>query len=132
MAGQLRPGALRAEQGDPGALSGHRVPGNRPVSRRGGIHEDARHARLVAAVPSGLAAPIRSQAMTYAVERAFAGRRVLVTGGAGFVGGALVHRLVEQGARVTVLDDLFTGRAETLPTSVQFVEGSVTDAPLVR
>src|SRR5664280_3018914 len=70
--------------------------------------------------------------MTFEVDRAFAGRRVLVTGGAGFVGGSLVRRLVEQGARVTVLDDLFTGRADTLPSSVQFVEGSVTDASLVR
>src|ERR1035437_7943617 len=70
--------------------------------------------------------------MTYAVDRSLAGRAVLVPGGAGFVGGSLVRRLVEQGARVTVLDDLFTGRADTLPSSVQFVEGSVTDAPLVR
>lgn len=63
---------------------------------------------------------------------AFGGRRVLVTGGAGFVGSALVNRLVDAGARVTVLDDLFTGRAEVLPTSVQLVVGSVVDADLVR
>ncbi len=70
--------------------------------------------------------------MSLAIERAFTGRRVLVTGGAGFVGGHLVRRLVEQGARVTVLDDLFTGRSETVPTSAQFVQGSVTDPKLVR
>jgi UDP-glucose 4-epimerase len=63
---------------------------------------------------------------------AFGGRRVLVTGGAGFVGSALVNRLVEAGARVTVLDDLFTGRPETLPTSVQLITDSVTNAELVR
>ncbi len=57
---------------------------------------------------------------------------MLVTGGAGFVGSALVNRLVDAGARVTVLDDLFTGHPEVLPTSVQLVEGSVTDAELVR
>jgi len=70
--------------------------------------------------------------MILSAERALGGRRILVTGGAGFVGGALVRRLVDMGARVTVLDDLFTGKVETIPTGAQFVEGSVTDQALVR
>lgn len=65
------------------------------------------------------------------LERSFGGRRILVTGGAGFVGSMVVRRLAEAGARVTVLDDLFTGRAETIPTGVEFVKGSVTDEALV-
>jgi UDP-glucose 4-epimerase len=64
-------------------------------------------------------------------EQSFGGRTVLVTGGAGFVGGAVVRRLVAAGASVTVLDDLFTGLAATVPEGVRFVEGSVTDAALV-
>jgi nucleoside-diphosphate-sugar epimerase len=66
------------------------------------------------------------------IARAFTGRRVLVTGGAGFVGGALVRRLAEAGAKVTVLDDLFTGRPDVVPTAAQLVTGSVVDEELVR
>src|SRR5690349_12173221 len=59
--------------------------------------------------------------------------RVLVTGGAGFVGSNLTRRLMAEGARVTVLDDLFTGRRENLPADgLTFVQGSVVDAPLVE
>jgi len=59
--------------------------------------------------------------------------RVLVTGGAGFIGCNLVRRLIRDGARVTVLDDLFTGRVENLPrTGVDFVQGSVCDPAIVE
>ena len=65
---------------------------------------------------------------------AFRGTPVLVTGGAGFIGSHLVHRLVGLGARVRVLDDLSTGRAENLARlDVELIEGSVLDpAPLQR
>jgi len=60
-------------------------------------------------------------------------RRILVTGGAGFVGSNLVKRLLRANARVTVLDDLFTGRRENLPDDgYEFVKGSVCDAPMVE
>ena len=66
------------------------------------------------------------------LERSFGARRILVTGGAGFVGSAVTRRLVDAGARVTVLDDLFTGKADDVPTGAQLVRGSVTDIALVK
>ena len=74
-----------------------------------------------------------SQPMTATMfDRAFGARRILVTGGAGFVGSAVTRRLVDAGARVTVLDDLFTGKADAVPTGAQLIHGSVTDLALVR
>lgn len=40
--------------------------------------------------------------------------RALITGGAGFIGSHLAERLVREGARVTIIDDLSTGRRENL------------------
>jgi len=62
--------------------------------------------------------------------------RVLVTGGAGFIGSHLVERLAERGDHVTVLDDLSTGRRENLATvadrsNVELIEGTILDADLV-
>ena len=44
--------------------------------------------------------------------------RILVTGGAGFVGSNLVHRLVAAGADVSVVDNLLTGHPRNLPAGV--------------
>lgn len=56
-------------------------------------------------------------------------KKILVTGGAGFVGSNLVDKLVDHGAVVTVLDDLFTGNKKNIMSinDIRFVEGSVTD-----
>jgi UDP-glucose 4-epimerase len=62
--------------------------------------------------------------------------RVLVTGGAGFIGSHLVDRLVSDGVEVTVLDNLETGRIENLDGALasgllSFVEGSILDQAVV-
>lgn len=63
--------------------------------------------------------------------------KVLVTGGAGFIGSHLVEALIQRGDEVWALDDLSTGSRENLETlqdepRFHFVEGSVMDADLVQ
>ncbi|HUR62940.1 MAG TPA: SDR family NAD(P)-dependent oxidoreductase [Candidatus Thermoplasmatota archaeon] len=59
------------------------------------------------------------------------GKRILVTGGAGFIGSHVVDRLVAEGAKVTVLDNLSGGREAFLQMSrdrITFVQGDCGDA----
>jgi UDP-glucose 4-epimerase len=52
----------------------------------------------------------------------------LVTGGAGFIGSHLVESLIASGHKVTVLDDLSTGRLCNLPPEgFSFIEGNIID-----
>ncbi|MFQ5890803.1 MAG: NAD-dependent epimerase/dehydratase family protein [Gemmatimonadota bacterium] len=51
-----------------------------------------------------------------------AGRRVLVTGGAGFIGSHVCEAYLEAGWQVTAIDDLSSGRRENLPGDVRFLE----------
>ncbi len=53
--------------------------------------------------------------------------KVLVTGGAGFIGSHLVEALVERGASVRVLDNLSLGQREWVHPSVEFMEGDIRD-----
>jgi len=59
--------------------------------------------------------------------------KILVTGGAGFIGSTLVRKLLEEDFQVTVLDDLSTGLSENLPENkaVKLIKGDVRDRDLV-
>lgn len=63
----------------------------------------------------------------------FAAARVLVTGGAGFIGSHLSEALVRLGAQVVVIDDLSGGSRQNLRSfgPVQFVQGSILDRELL-
>lgn len=54
--------------------------------------------------------------------------RLLVTGGAGYVGSVCAARLAEAGHEIVVLDDLSTGHRDAVPVGCRFVEGAVEDA----
>jgi UDP-glucose 4-epimerase len=51
--------------------------------------------------------------------------RVLVTGGAGYIGSVVAAQLLAAGHEVTVLDDLSTGHADAVPPGAHFVKGTV-------
>jgi UDP-glucose 4-epimerase len=59
--------------------------------------------------------------------------RILVTGGAGFIGANLVRLLLDRGCQVTVLDNLVSGRPEYLDgLSVEFLYGNILDQERVQ
>ncbi len=51
--------------------------------------------------------------------------RVLVTGGAGFIGSHVADHLLERGHEVAVVDDLSTGQREKVPEGAHFYERDV-------
>lgn len=51
--------------------------------------------------------------------------KVLVTGGAGYIGSILVSRLIEKGFEVNVLDNLSTGHRESIHSKAKFFQGSI-------
>jgi UDP-glucose 4-epimerase len=52
--------------------------------------------------------------------------RVLVTGGAGFIGSHIADLFLGEGYAVTVIDNLVTGRRENVPAEATFVEADIT------
>ena len=55
----------------------------------------------------------------------------LVTGGAGFIGSHVTRRLLAEGRKVTVIDNLSVGRREAVPAGARFVHGDIRDEAAV-
>lgn len=67
----------------------------------------------------------------------FKNKKILVTGGAGFIGSNLCDTLLELGAKVTCLDNFSTGRRENLETCLQnpnftLIEGDIRDLEICK
>jgi UDP-glucose 4-epimerase len=58
--------------------------------------------------------------------------KILVTGGAGFVGSHVADELITRGHEVTVLDDLSGGFTENVADGAEFIQGSINDVDLVN
>lgn len=58
--------------------------------------------------------------------------KILVTGGAGYIGGTVAGLLVEKGNQAVVFDNLSHGRRELLPAGVGFVEGELADRAAIE
>lgn len=62
-------------------------------------------------------------------------QRILVTGGAGFIGSHTVQMLLDQNHQVVVLDNLSSGKLDNLPLNhphLEFVEGDILEYPLLQ
>ncbi len=57
--------------------------------------------------------------------------KLLVIGGAGYIGAHVVKALLDEGHDVTVFDNLSSGRRQNLFTRAQFIQGDILDRPLL-
>lgn len=62
----------------------------------------------------------------------WAKKKVLITGGAGFIGSCIAGRLLKENADVTILDDFSVGRLENIPSGLcEVIKGDVCDIKLL-
>ena len=58
--------------------------------------------------------------------------KVLITGGAGYIGSHMALALLDQGNEVVILDNLTSGSKKIVPSKATFIEGDISDLDLVQ
>ena len=62
-------------------------------------------------------------------------KKILVTGGAGFIGSNIVEELLKSENEVIILDDFFTGKSENIPSNnenLKIIKGDIRDYGLIK
>ena len=61
-------------------------------------------------------------------------KRILVTGGAGFIGSEVVSQLIKKNAIVTVLDNFSSGKKQYLPKkkNLKIIKGDITNERIIK
>jgi UDP-glucose 4-epimerase len=95
------------------------------------IGENSRHRQKSCLPPPGRELNYRLFSGYRWLERKTASMRVLVTGGAGYIGSVIVAQLVAAGHQVAVYDNLSKGHREFLPPAARLVVGDVGDRSLL-
>ena len=58
--------------------------------------------------------------------------RILITGGAGYIGSVAAHILTSRGIEITVIDDCSTGHPDAVPPAARFIQASLDDREAIR
>ena len=58
--------------------------------------------------------------------------RILLTGGAGFIGSWVADYYLNDGHEILIIDNLSTGLKENIPTNAQFLEGDIRDTAFLE
>ncbi len=59
-------------------------------------------------------------------------KKILVTGGAGYIGAHAVRELIKTGYEVVIIDNLSSGKRENIHPGAKFVEGDISDYSLLK
>ena len=57
--------------------------------------------------------------------------KILLTGGAGYIGSHVALNLLDEGHEVTIIDNLITGNRELIPKKTTFIECNINDVKII-